>query len=202
MELEERIRGLRLRGFKAYAIAQQVGVEVGFVTATLRRFERDYRKQAEIDVKAAAAVYRREMIDRLEKLKREAWEQVELAKDSKKRTHQEMLKDKDGNVTHQRAKVETLPGETAPGLIGEIRQIELALGRLHGVEIEEPPKPLMPTVGRDFILITPTEPIDLDRLRDLNEVIRARTNGNGNGKPIDVEARLLPGNGNGNGSAA
>jgi hypothetical protein len=194
--MEERIRTLRRRGLKAYAIAREVGVEVGVVTATLRRFEREYRRQAEADARAEAAVYRREMIDRLEGLKREAWEQVELAKDQKKKTHQEMLKDADGKVTHQRAKVETLPGETSPSLISEIRQIELALGRLRGVDVEEPAVPLVPSVGRDLIVITPSQPLDLDRLRRLNEAVRLRSNG-GNGGAVDVPAVVVGGNGDG-----
>lgn len=196
LDLDERIRGARLKGDKAYAIARLLGVEIGYVTKTLKRFEREYKSQAEIDAKAAAAVYRREMIDRLERLKREAWQQLDLAKDQKKRTAQEMLKDMDGKVTHQRVKVDTLPGETSPGLIGEIRQIELMLGKLHGVEIEEPPQSPMPTVGRDLILITPSAPLDVDRMRDLNEVIRKRMNG---GAVIDVPALRIGGNGNGNG---
>jgi hypothetical protein len=196
LDLDERIRGLRLRGEKAYAIARAVGVEVGYVTKTLKRFEREYERQAELDAKAAAAVYRREMIDRLEKLKREAWQQLDLAKDQKKRTAQEMLKDTDGKITHQRVKVDTLPGETSPGLIGEIRQLEAMLGKLHGVEIEEPPQPTAPTVGRDLILINPSAPLDVDRVEQLNAVIRKRMNG---GAVIDVPL-IVGGNGNGNGN--
>lgn len=194
LELDERIRTLRLKGEKAFAIARTVGVEIGYVTKTLKRFEREYKRQAEIDAKAAAAVYRREMIDRLERLKREAWQQLDLAKDQKKRTAQEMLKDSDGKVTHQRVKVDTLPGETSPGLIAEIRQIENMLGKLHGVEIDEPPTPPQATIGRDLILITPSTPLDVDRMRELNEVIRKRMNGNAP-KVIDVPALTLGGNG-------
>lgn len=199
LDLDERIRGMRLRGEKAYAIARAVGVEIGYVTKTLKRFEREYQKQAELDAKAAAAVYRREMIDRLEKLKREAWQQLDLTKDQKKRTAQEMLKDADGKITHQRVKVDTLPGETSPGLIGEIRQIELLLGKLHGVEIDEPPAAPAPSVGRDLILITPAAPLDVERMQRLNDVIRKRMNG---GAVIDVPAIPSNGNGNGNGLAS
>jgi hypothetical protein len=202
MAMDERIRRLRMRGLKPFQIARDVGVEAGYVTAALRRFERDYRRQAELDTKAAAVTYRREMIERLESLKREAWEQVELAKESKKKTQQEMLKDTDGKVTHQRVKVDTLPGETSPSLLGEIRQIELLLGKLNGVEVDEQPTPLAPTIG-DVIVLTPSQPIDLERIAKLNDYIRTR--GGMNGKTtIDVPALAVGGNGkaNGNGGAA
>lgn len=197
MDLEERIRALRLRGQRAGEIARSLGIELAYVTKTLQRFAREYKRQAGEDAKAAAAVYRREMVDRLERLRAEAWSQIELAKDQKKRTRQEMLKDAEGKVTHQRAKVETLPGETSPSLIGEIRHIELALGQLHGVVIAEPPEPVTPTVGRDLIVINPAQPLDSQRMEQLNEAIRKRANGS---TIIDVPYLTVGGNGNGNGN--
>jgi hypothetical protein len=190
LEQDERVRDLHRKGLKPLAIARESGLSLTAVRQSLRRFEQECLLRASEDAREYAAAYRHVMIDNLERLKREAWEQIALAKEPKKHTRQEMLKDADGKVTHQRAKVDTLPGETSPSLIGELRQIEVMLGRLHGVNAEELPAPTTRLDG-DLIIITPAEPPDTERLRLLGEVITRR----GNGKAIDVEAKVVGGNG-------
>src|SRR5262245_48784114 len=195
LEQDERVRDLHRKGLRPAAIAREIGLKVAAVKKSLDRFERECLRRAAKDAREAAAAYRHVMIDNLEHLKKEAWEQIALAKEPKKHTRQEMLKDADGKVTHQRAKVDTVPGESTPSLIGELRQIEVMLGRLHGVHVEELPPPTpAATGGRDLIILNPKEPPDMDRLRLLGEEIKKR----GNGHVIDVEAVPMPGNGRAN----
>lgn len=196
LEMEERIRDLRMRGMLATAISRDVGVELKVVTATLRKFERDYKRRAAEQAADEAAIYRRRMIDQLERLKERTWQQLERAEDEKQKTRKEMLKGKAGETSSQRVTVDTLPGETSPALISQIREIELALGQLHGVELGKE----LPVVGPIFqknevLVIQPAAPLDMERLAKLQAAIKARINGG-------AEAPTLPpagfaGNGDG-----
>jgi hypothetical protein len=197
LELEDRIRVRRMRGETASKIAREVGVELKFVTSTLRKFEREYKRRAEQQADLEGAAYRHRMIDHLERLKARCWEQIELAEQSKKETRQEMLKGPEGNTTHQKATVRVIPGETTPSLLAELRQLEVALGRLHGVKLdEELPLPAPVFQKNDVLVIQPAAPLSLDRLAQLNEVIRKRQNG-GAERPTPS---LPPSNGSGNGN--
>jgi hypothetical protein len=200
LELEERIRDLRIKGQTASTIARAVGVELKVVTRALKKFEREYEKRAEEQALEAAAVYRHRMIEHFNRLKARVWEQIERAEQEKRKKRTEMLKDAAGKVTHQRGSLDTLPGETTPTLLAEIRQIEVVLGKLHGIKLDDAvPAGNINLTKNDVLVINPAEPVNMEKLTALQEEIRKRTNGGAQGV-ITVKA-TVPTNGNGsNGS--
>lgn len=189
LQMEDAVRERFLRGERKNAIARELGVPLGFVTATLKRFDKELERARVPE----AALYRQRLVEQLERLKARCYAALDRSEEERKKTRQEQLKASDGSLAGSRLIVDKSPGEFDARIAAVILGIELKLGALHGVGEASAPAPSV--VEREFYYVSPSRPIDLDRLAQLNRVIDARVVSHS--EPAQLGAG---GNGNGNGN--
>lgn len=169
LRLEEAVRERFLRGERKGEIARTVGVTIGFVTATLARFQKELERAPRVE----AGLYRQRMIEALERLKFRCYAALDRSEEERKRTRSEQVRGPDGKIAGSKTTVEHLEGGLDSKLAAVLVAIELKLGQLHGVEEAVEPEGAK-LLSREFYYVSPARPLDLERLAKLNQIIEAR----------------------------